>query len=74
MRTIGFLHSGSRDSFEDAWKTLKENLPKDIEIKDKYANDDAGVLKNLPGIWSMTDRCKPSWLREALNPHSCLRN
>ena len=47
MSTIGFLHSGSREAFQDAWKTLKENLPNDIEIKDKYANDDAGVLKKF---------------------------
>lgn len=47
MSTIGFLHSGSRDSFQDAWKAFKANVPGDVEIKDRYANDDPGVLKKM---------------------------
>jgi len=47
MSTIGFLHSGSQGSFQDAWKTFKANLPGDVDVKDHYANDDAGVLKKL---------------------------
>jgi putative tryptophan/tyrosine transport system substrate-binding protein len=47
MRTIGFLHSGSRENFRDAWNAFRKMVPADVQIKDKYAKDDAGVLKKL---------------------------
>lgn len=47
MRTIGFLHSGSQENFREAWNTFKKMVPADVQIKDKYAKDDAGVLKKL---------------------------
>jgi putative ABC transport system substrate-binding protein len=45
MATVGFLHSGSRENFVDAWAVFRRSIPSNIPIKDRYAKDDPGLLK-----------------------------
>lgn len=45
MATVGFLHSGSRENFIDAWNAFRKMVPSNVQIKDRYAKDDVGMLK-----------------------------
>ena len=33
MATVGFLHSGSRENFIDAWNAFRKMVPSNVQIK-----------------------------------------
>jgi putative ABC transport system substrate-binding protein len=47
MPTVGFLHSGSRANFGEAFKSFIKNLPNDVIVKEEYADDDGEKLEVL---------------------------
>jgi len=47
MPTVGFLHSGSRENFTEAWNVFRKTLPENVTVKDEYADDDAKKLDAL---------------------------
>jgi putative ABC transport system substrate-binding protein len=47
MPTVGFLHSGSRANFGEAFEAFIKNLPSGAIVKDEYADDDGAKLDLL---------------------------